>query len=94
MKRTAEAKFCKVPQIVQSSASRTPNDPTRFPSAKALGYCHPVRFADEENAISSKAVSNRICNKGRRRQGRLAQSFRSMISNGILVSANTCHRVT
>src|SRR6185295_14420698 len=42
--------------FVQSSASRTPNGPTASPSAKALGYCHSVRFADEEKCSCSKTA--------------------------------------
>jgi hypothetical protein len=47
VKRTAEFENRKG-TFFQPSASRTSNKQTPFPSAKALGYLHSVRFADAE----------------------------------------------
>jgi len=43
-------------QLIQSSASRTLNKLSYFPSAKALGYFHLVRFADAQKSLLSNAV--------------------------------------
>ena len=55
VKRTAEAKRCEFTccSVVRFTDSKCA---TGFPSAKALGYCHSVRFADEEKYFCSKAA--------------------------------------
>jgi hypothetical protein len=46
--------------FAQSSVSRTPKGSIGVPSAEALGYCHSVRFADEEKYFGGKAKDNRV----------------------------------
>jgi hypothetical protein len=48
-----------IESFVQSSASRTLDGLTAYPSAKALAICRSVRFADVEKSICSNAESVR-----------------------------------
>jgi len=48
---TAEAKGCRCKCLFSRPLHGLSTVLRASPSAKALGYCHSVRFADEENAL-------------------------------------------